>query len=347
MLNIFRGLLLLLVMLALPRVSWGLLPSEKNNIQVFQNSVDAVVNVTTSQLARSWVYGTVEVPKGAGSGFIWDDKGHIVTNYHVVEGGSNFMVSFRNDKKQYKAKLVGTEGRKDIAVLKLVDFPNKIKNLPVGESKSLVIGQNAYAIGSPFGLNHTFTKGIISATGRKIEGIGGVKIHNMIQTDAAINQGNSGGPLLNSSGLLIGMNTMIYSTSGSSAGVGFAVPVDTIKRIVPQLISHGKVIRPGFGIVILEDGVKQRFGIREGIVIEYVDPKSPAARAGLEGMSQDRFGRYYLGDVIIKVDGKSVNSLDDIYHILDNRKIGDTVEVVYRRNRKNKKVSIKLDQISI
>src|SRR5690606_4532445 len=178
------------------------------------------------------------------------------------------IVNFHNDPKQYEAEVIGSEPRKDVAILKVKNPPKNKKPLPIGSSNKLVVRQKALAIGNPFGLDHTITEGIISALERKIQGIGGVKIHGMIQTDCSINPGNSGGPLLNSAGQLIGMNTMIFSASGSSAGIGFAVPVDTIKRIVPDLIRFGKVNRPGLGIALLEDIYKGYFNITEGLVIK-------------------------------------------------------------------------------
>src|SRR5690606_4742860 len=304
------------------------------------------VNVSNIKLARNLFHGDVEIPQGAGSGFVWDKKGHIVTNYHVVRGGNTFVVTFHNDTKQYKAEIVGTAPHKDIAVLKLSELPAALTPIKLGTSKNLVVGQSSFAIGSPFGLDYTLTTGVVSALGRAIDGIGGVKIHDMIQTDAAINMGNSGGPLLNSSAELIGMNTVIFSTSGSSAGLGFAVPSDTIKTIVPQLIAHGKVIRPGLGIGIVPDGMKHRiFGKEKGIIVSYVDEKGGAARAGIKGMTQDRFGRTYIGDIILSVDGQDVNSLDDIYQVLAKHKIGDTVKVKYRREGKIQEVKVVLNAI--
>ena len=283
-----------------------------------------------------------EVPQGSGTGYIWDKEGHIVTNFHVVQGGDSFVITFKNDKKQYKAKVVGVAPNKDIAVLKLIDLPKTLTPINLGKSSTLLEGQMALAIGNPFGLDHSISKGIISALGRKIDGIGGVKIHNMIQTDAAINQGNSGGPLLDSSGKLIGMNTMIFSTSGSSAGLGFAVPVDTVKRITPQLIKHGKVIRPGLGIGILSQNYRSS---EKGAAISYIDPDGAAAIAGLKGMSRDRFGRIWPGDIILKIEGKEVNGKDDVYHVLEKFKIGDTIEIEFLRERKKKKAKVKLQEL--
>jgi S1-C subfamily serine protease len=208
-----------------------------------------------------------------------------------------------------------------------------------------MVGQMTLALGNPFGLDHSISRGIISALGRKIQGIGGVKIHDMIQTDAAINRGNSGGPLLNSKGELIGMNTMIFSTTGSSAGLGFAVPVDTISRFVPQLIEHGKIIRPGLGIGILEDEVAQRYLGDKGAAISYIDPDGAAALAGLKGMMRDEFGRIYLGDIITKIGKTEVTSLDDIYHALDDHKIGDDVKVEYLRDGKKRSAQVTLQAL--
>lgn len=260
--------------------------------------------------------------------------------------GDSFLISFHGDKKQYKAELVGAEPKHDIAVLKLKEMPNTLNPIQTGISKDLLVGQKTLAIGNPFGLDHTITSGIVSALERKVPGIGNVTIHGMIQTDSSINPGNSGGPLLDSSGKLIGMNTIIYSKSGSNSGVGFAVPVDSINRIVPQLIKYGKVIRPGLGVGLLPEYHKSRFGVEDGLVITFVDEKSGAHKAGLRGIQQDRYGRYYLGDVIISVDGKKVNSYDDIYHVLSKYKVGDSIEVTYLKKGTLKKVAkIKLTGI--
>ena len=329
--------------------SWAatdLMPVETKTIEIYRKAVPATVNVSNIKLARNMFYGEVEIPQGAGSGFVYDTEGHIITNYHVVQGGSSFVVTFHNDPKQYKAKIVGTAAEKDIAVLKLESKPASLSPIVFGSSKDLQVGQYSYAIGSPFGLDYTLTTGVISALGRKIDGVGGVKINDMIQTDAAINMGNSGGPLLDSSARLIGMNTVIFSTSGSSAGLGFAVPADTIKVIVPQLIQHGKLIRPGLGIGIVPDGMKRRiFGSEKGIVVSYVDEKGSAAKAGIKGMTQDQFGRTYLGDIILSVDGQDVNNLDDIYQVLEKHKIGDEVMVKYRRDGKILAAKIKLQAL--
>ena len=321
-----------------------LIENEKNTISVFNKNMYSVVNITSIQHARLWPhFDSVEIPSGAGSGIVWDNKGHILTNFHIVQKSHNLVVTFHRDKKQYKAKVVGKEPKKDIAVLKLIEMPKKLHPITYGNSKALQVGQKAIAIGSPFGLNNTITQGIVSALNRKIDGIGGVKIHGMIQTDAAINPGNSGGPLLDSQGKLIGMNTLIFSKSGANAGLGFAVPVDTIKRIVPQLIEFGRVIRPVLGIIIFEERERSRyFEIKEGILIKSIMPNGAAKKAGLIGTRRDNRGRLHLGDLILKIDNKKVNKFDDIYHVLEKYKVGDSVEVTFRRDQKIKKAKLKL-----
>jgi S1-C subfamily serine protease len=339
-------MLLILILFSGATFSANLLQVETKTIEIYRKVVPSTVNVSNIKLGRNFYYGEIEVPQGAGSGFVWDDQGHIVTNYHVVQGGNVFVITFHNDQKKYKAKIVGTAPEKDIAVLKLEERPSKITPITIGQSRSLEVGQYSFAIGSPFGLDYTLTTGVVSALGRKIDGIGGVKINDMIQTDAAINMGNSGGPLLNSSAELIGMNTVIFSTSGSSAGLGFAVPSDTIRMIVPQLISHGKVIRPGLGIAPLPDAEKQRFYLpKNGIVIYSVDEKGGAAASGLRGLTHDRYGQIFLGDIILSIDGEEVNTLDDIYQVLEKKQIGETVDVKYRREGKDYKTKVKLKAI--
>lgn len=324
----------------------GLLESEKRLIEIYKNNSKSVVNVSNIQLVRQggfFFQSTVEeAPVGMGSGFVWDEQGHIVTNFHVADGATKFMITFHNDKKQYPAKFVGGEKNKDIAVLQLLEKPKELHPINVGTSRELQVGQSSIAIGNPFGLDHSMTTGIISAIGRKIRGYGGIRIYDMIQTDAAINQGNSGGPLLDSKGSLIGMNTMIFSPSGGSAGLGFAVPVDTINRIVPQIIKHGKVIRPALGVSILPDNIKERFTDKKGIVVTDVFPGSTADKAGLKGMKRDHMGNIFIGDIITGIDNHNVKSHDDIYNALDKYKIGDKVTIHYLRDNKPKSLELKL-----
>ncbi len=314
---------------------------EKNSMSVFQTTAPSVVNVSTYTVRRSFFGYGEKTESGGGSGFVWDEKGHIVTNYHVVATGGSFKVSFHNDRKQYEAKVVGVEPNRDLAVLRLKEKPaSPLKPIKVGRSSDLAVGQKAIAIGNPFGLDHTMTSGIISALGREFPSMTGVKINNAIQTDASINPGNSGGPLLDSSGNLIGVNTMIFSTSGASAGIGMAIPVDEVKRIVPQLINNGKVSRPSLGITIVPDNYRDySFGLDKGIIIESVDPKGPAGKAGLKGLTSDREG-YYLGDVIVSLGGNEVNNYNDIYNALDKFKAGDAIDVGFLRN--GKKITTKI-----
>lgn len=333
----------------------AILESEKNTISVFENSVNSVVNISTlskMRLRRGFLYGTTmtkEIVKGEGSGWVWDNEGHIITNFHVVEGGDDFLVRFNDNKKQYKAKLIGTEPDKDIAVLKLLEIPRNITPLKRGDSDKVQVGQKAIAIGSPFGLEATVTTGIVSAKNRGIEGIGGVEIRGMIQTDTSINPGNSGGPLFDSSGKVIGVNTMIFSSSGSSAGIGFAIPINIVSKIVPQIIKYGMFKRPGLGIAIAEKRkLSYFFGIEieKGIPVESVRPNGGADRAGIRGLIQDPQTRQVtLGDIILKIDGKEVNSYDDILNILYEYKVGDNVEVLLKRGTALKKVKIKLEEI--
>jgi len=325
-----------------------LLENEKNSISIFQNTADAVVNVSNLRKSRGiFEMDSTEVAAGMGSGLVWDSSGHIITNYHVVEGGDSFTIAFREDKEIYKAKLIGGDPKNDLAVLRLEKIPKNLKPILRGDSKSLQVGQKALAIGNPLGLDHTLTTGSVSALERKIKGYGGVSINGMIQTDASINPGNSGGALLDSQGRLIGINTMIFNAGGSqaSAGLGFAIPVNIVKDIVPQLIQHGRVIRPGLGVATLEDYYAARFGLREGVMIKFVDPKGPAAKAGIQGITRDRRGQYYVGDVIVGINSESVKNYDDLFSAINKFKIGDKVKVKILRDGKEKNIDVILTQI--
>jgi S1-C subfamily serine protease len=325
-----------------------LLENEKNSISIFQNTADSIVNVSNLKKTRgSFDIDSTEVPAGMGSGLVWDSLGHIITNFHVVDNGDAFTISFRGDKKVYQAKFVGGDPKNDLAILKLNELPKNLKPISKGDSKSLLVGQKALAIGNPLGLDHTLTTGTISALDRKIKGFGGVSISGMIQTDAAINPGNSGGALLDSQGKLIGINTMLFNAGGAmaSAGLGFAIPVNIIKDIAPQLIKFGRVNRPGLGIGILEDYYAARFGLTEGVMIKFVDNKGPAGKAGLIGMSRDRRGQIYMGDVIIGINSDSIKDYDDLYTVINKYKIGEKVKVKYIRNDKVRIADIILNQI--
>ncbi len=330
-------------LLALTFSAAALTEDEENTIAVVKKNVNAVVFITNIQYNQDLFFGTQEVQRGTGSGFIWDTAGYIVTNYHVIEDGDVFMVTCPN-QKNYKAKLVGKEPAKDIAVLKVERVQGDFVPVKAGSSKDLQVGQKVIAIGNPFGFDHTVTTGIVSALGRDIQGYGGVTIRDMVQTDASINPGNSGGPLLDSDGELIGMNTMIFSRSGASAGIGFAVPVDTIKKIVPQLIKYGKVIRPGIGVSFLNDEYARRLNIT-GVVIVEVPRSSAAYKAGIRGMGRDGSGRLYLGDILVGIDNNKIVSYDNLYNTLDNYRIGDVVTLTLERAEKKRKIKFKLVKI--
>jgi S1-C subfamily serine protease len=317
-----------------------LLEDERNTIEIVKRSKNSVVFITNIQLVRDWNFNEEKVAKGSGSGYIWDDQGHIVTNFHVIEDGTEFSVTLPNGE-QRTAKLIGKDEANDVAVLQIQGSLKDLVPVRVGISKDLQVGQKVIAIGNPFGFDHTVTTGIVSALGRKMLGAGDVTIRDMIQTDAYINPGNSGGPLLNSSGEIVAMNTMIISPSGASSGVGFAIPVDTIKKVVPELIKFGKVIRPDIGVSILPDQYNQRFGIK-GAAIWEVARGSAAEGAGLTGLSRDRYGRLLLGDVVTGLDEAKIGSYDDLYAALESRKIGDVVTLTVERSGKARKVRITL-----
>jgi S1-C subfamily serine protease len=315
---------------------------ERNTIHVFRNAAPSTVFVTQTRVEFDDMDGSAsDVPVGSGSGFLWDDAGHVVTNYHVVHGAQSLKVTLR-DQKEFTARVVGVEPRKDIAVLKIEAPKSTLVPIKLANPKDpLDVGQKTIAIGNPFGLDHTLTTGVISALGRQVQGAGGVTIKDMIQTDAAINPGNSGGPLLDSAGHLIGMNTMIFSKSGASAGIGFAVPVTTIARVVPQLIKNGRVEQVGFGVSIdPSQRIERRLGLR-GVLIIAVLKGGPAAKAGLRGIQRTPDG-LTLGDVIVAVNDKPVTDYDDLYQILDDKKAGEKVRVKVRREAETIEAQVEL-----
>lgn len=326
-----------------------LLPEERNTVELFQKFSSKVVYVHRLATVVNHSYERLQIPAGAGSGIIWDAQGHIVTNFHVVNGADELAVSIGN--MTVPAKVIGTEPRKDIAVLaikssKALDSLKSYIPFEFAHTNELLVGQKALAIGNPFGLDHSLTVGVISALGRQVPGSGGVTIRDMIQTDASINPGNSGGPLLDSKGRLIGLNTVIYSNSGSSAGVGFAVPIDDIARIVPQLIKNGRIVLSGIGILRVEPNIAARLGVKNGILIADVLPNTPAAHAGLRGTQRDSWGRLHLGDSIVALNGHSVHNYDELYNLLIDIKIGDEVIVTVLRQEKPIKYKMKTIDIS-
>lgn len=331
-----------------PPSSNARLEDERNTIDIFRAAAPATVFVSQKRMVYNWFSGSTEVPSGAGTGFVWDKLGHIVTNYHVIDFDRRAPASYTVtlfSRKSYEAKLVGGEPSKDIAVLKIAAPASELTPLPVlAPDVKLEVGQKTIAIGNPFGLDHTLTTGVISALGREVAGYGGVTIRDMIQTDASINPGNSGGPLLDSSGRLIGVNTMIYSRSGGSAGIGFAVPVSTVRRIVPQIIDFGHAKRAGLGVRLVHDDYAARAGVT-GVIVGQVIENSPAAAAGLRGLQTNAAGAVSIGDVIVGIDQHEVKDYDDLYNALDNYKEGDTVTVKVIRDGAVMQVRLTLTEI--
>jgi len=316
---------------------------ELSTIDVFREASPSVAYITTLALQRT-LFGMneYEIPLGTGSGFVYDKAGHIVTNYHVVKDGTRLRVKLA-DQSEWEARLVGAEPDKDIAVLKIDAPPESLKPISVGQSTGLLVGQKVLAIGNPFGWDQTLTTGVVSALGREIQSLTGRKIRDVIQTDAAINPGNSGGPLLDSAGRLIGVNTQISSPSGASAGIGFAVPVDTVNEIVPDLIRFGHVKRIGLGVQLALDTNIRRFGL-PGPLIEQVVPDKGAAEAGLRGTTIDARGYIrQLGDVIVKIDGTRVQNQNELKDALDGKKAGDKVLVTYVRSETVKEATVELN----
>lgn len=319
-------------------------PDERATIDVFERASQSVVFIANSALRRGpWSLNLFEVPQGSGSGFVWNTEGHVVTNFHVIYGADAITVTL-SDRKEYRARVVGIDPDHDLAVLQIRAPGEMLRPITLGSSRDLKVGQKVLAIGNPFGLDHTLTTGVVSAVGRTIKSMTNRTIDGVIQTDAAINPGNSGGPLLESSGRLIGINTQIISPSGAYAGIGFAVPVDTINRIVPELIKHGKVIRPGLGLSLLPDELAARLGV-PGLVIARIAPGGAADMAGLQGLRENRTGAIALGDVIVGVDGKPVRVADDLLTILDHHAVGDTVTVDYMRDGRRQRTTVTLQAV--
>jgi S1-C subfamily serine protease len=322
----------------------ALLPGEETTIRLFETARPSVVYITTqARVVDAWTRNVLNIPRGSGSGFMWDDRGHIVTNNHVVSGASAANVRL-SDGRDVGASLVGVSPLHDLAVIK-IDVTNLPAALPIARSADLRVGQSTFAIGNPFGLDWTLTTGIISALDRSLPTEDSRSlIEHLIQTDAAINPGNSGGPLLDSAGRLIGVNTMIFSPSGASAGVGFAVPVDTVNRVVPQLIATGKYVRPTLGIEVderLNQLLTQRAGMT-GVIVLRVTPGSAAEAAGLRGVRTDADGRVVPGDIIVAVEGTAIESVARLTGRLDDYDVGDAVRLTVLRDGRRTDVQVKL-----
>ena len=319
---------------------------EKSTIELYDQSRLSVVHITTLADRRAGPSGcnVREVPTGTGSGFLWDDKGHVVTNFHVIQGANGAEVTL-NDHRSFRASLVGAAPEFDLAVLRIDAPPDALPPIPLGVSHDLRVGQKVDAIGNPFGLDQTLTTGIISALGREIDSVGGQKISDAIQTDAAINPGNSGGPLLDSAGRLIGVNTSIVSPSGSFSGIGFAIPVDEVNRVVPQLISGGKPTKPGLGVVLMPQASTRDMPV-PGLMVSRVVEGGGAARAGIRGTSTDLRGRPVLGDIITRVSGKTIRTLKDLQDVLKSHTSGDKVPVAVIRDGEELELPVTLAPLS-
>ncbi|OWY23462.1 PDZ domain-containing protein [Sphingobacteriales bacterium UPWRP_1] len=319
----------------------NLKPYELETIHLFENAAPSVAFITTTVMQMDFFSRNImEIPQGTGSAFVWDKKGHIITNFHVIQNADKAQVTLA-DRSTWEATLVGVAPEKDLAVLKITAPEKQLIPIVLGSSDNLRVGQMALAIGNPFGLDQTLTTGIISALGREIKSASGVPIRDVIQTDAAINPGNSGGPLLNSSGELIGVNTAIFSPSGAYAGIGFSIPVDVIKWVVPELIKYGKIQRPTIGIEAANSSVSQRLGL-EGALVLQVTPGGPAEKAGIRPTMRDRLGRIRLGDVITGIDNEVIKSPTDLPLVLEKYKPGTKVTITLLREGKQTTLTLTL-----
>lgn len=317
---------------------------EKSTIEVFEQASPSVVFISTRQrVVDFWTRDVLNVDRGTGSGFLWDELGHVVTNKHVIENASQALVRL-NDGRSFDAVLVGYSADHDIAVLRISVPFNLPPPIPVGTSNDLRVGQTTLAIGNPFGLDYSLTTGVVSALNRSIQEQNGRTIEQLIQTDAAINPGNSGGPLLDSAGRLIGINTAIFSPSGAYAGIGFAVPVDTVNRVVPQLIAQGRYVRPQLGIGVDQDINRQVLLKMDqtGVVVLRVDADSAAFKAGLRPARFDENGGIIAGDIIQSIDEHEVENVNELLAILDRYSIGDRVTLTVWRQGKLEKIELVL-----
>ncbi|MBI3993064.1 MAG: trypsin-like peptidase domain-containing protein [Candidatus Lambdaproteobacteria bacterium] len=316
---------------------------EENNVEIFRRASPSTVFITSKTRRRDlFTMNVLEIPQGSGSGFIWSADGIIITNAHLVEGASSIVVGL-TDQSSHDAEVVGIAADKDIAVLRLSDPPANLQPLPVGDSDKLQVGRKVLAIGNPFGLDSTLTTGVISALGREITAPSGRTIRGVIQTDAAINPGNSGGPLLDSTGRLIGINTAIIGPGGGSAGIGFAVPVNTVRKVVPELIRYGRLRRPVLGVEIVDDRIAANLKV-SGVIVLNVTPNTGASRAGLRGVARSPDGRIVLGDIIVKVNQFAVSNSDDLLNALEQFKPGERVQVETRRDGVKQEYEVQLSE---
>jgi S1-C subfamily serine protease len=318
-----------------------ILENEEATIRLFELSAPSVAYITSINVRRDyWTRNVMEIPQGSGSGFVWDKDGHIVTNFHVIKDGQRAQVTL-SDQTTWQAEIIGAAPEKDLAVLKIDAPAESLFPIHVGSSNDLRVGQFVYAIGNPFGLDHTLTTGVISALGREIESLAGLPIRGAIQTDAAINPGNSGGPLLDSSGELIGVNTQIYSPSGANAGIGFAIPVDEVAWVVPDLIEYGEVRRPVLGVELVPTNNTARMGLKGALVLDVVQG-SAADKAGIRPTRRNHKGEIELGDLIIGIDGKTVDSNADLILALERYPVDQEVRITLKRNEEEHEVTVRL-----
>ena len=358
---LYSLIFLLLVIFLLPRVQnlWisltaepravtprgELAAAEKTNIEIFREASPSVVFITSlADRIDFWTRDITRIPRGTGSGFVWDANGHIVTNFHVIQDASAVHIRL-NDQRTYKAVFVGASPDHDLAVLRMPIVNDMPAPLPIGSSHDLQVGQAMYAIGNPFGLDYSLTTGVVSALNRSLDTESGATINGLIQTDAAINPGNSGGPLLDSAGRLVGINTAIYSPSGAFAGIGFAVPIDTVNRIVPQLVAHGRYQRPRLGITIddrISEQVTQETGIK-GVVVIGVERGSPAEAAGLRGARIVDGENLLTSDIILSLGDHPIEDGESLLDTLEKYNIGDRVKLRYLRGSQERETEITLE----
>jgi S1-C subfamily serine protease len=320
----------------------ALAADEQAHIDLFKRTSPSVVHITSLGAQRDMFSMNVQqVPRGTGTGFVWDQSGHIVTNFHVIQSANSARVTLA-DQSTFDAKLVGAFPDRDLAVLQIEAPKEKLPPIALGSSRDLLVGQRVYAIGNPFGLDQTLTTGIISALNREIESFNSRTIRGVIQTDAAINPGNSGGPLLDSAGRLIGVNTQIASPSGASAGIGFAIPADEVNRIVPRLIRDGRFTRPALGISAGAANLQRALNLPKGVVVVQTSANGPAAKAGLQPFRRGQRGEVVGGDVITAINDDAVADMDDLLAQLERRAGGDTVTLTVWRGGQTRKVAVTL-----
>ena len=316
---------------------------EQNNIEIYRTFSPGVAFITTTSYQQD-MFGDTEQGRGSGSGSVIDRQGHILTNFHVIEGAQRLTVSLGGDRT-YPAELVGGDPDTDLAVIKITPPQEGLTVIDFSDSDRLVVGQKVLAIGNPFGLDKTLTTGVISGLQRPIRARNGRPIEGAIQTDASINPGNSGGPLLDKFGKMIGINAQIYSRTGGSVGVGFAIPVNIAKRVVPQLIQYGEVRRPKLGASLYNIAQLREQGVRlpsqSGLMLRQVVEGGAAQRAGLRGLTRTATG-VTLGDILTSVDNEKIGDLDDLYRFLDRKQIGDTVQVEIIRDGRTMSVPVRL-----